>query len=91
MYRDEVNSYIETIGSWVEEDGVEELVAAEFGTYVAVRIDKKDEPKSIQYVFEEGEGKLDGFFVFDPPKGFGTPIKGSHLESVVKEEFEKIK
>lgn len=90
-YRNKVYQYIKTISRWANDDGVHQVFAAEFGNYDPVRLPKQDEAKSIQYVFEQGKGKLDGFIVFDPPPGFGTPIKGTSLEKVVKEEFGKFK
>ncbi|MBI4168206.1 MAG: hypothetical protein HY515_04590 [Candidatus Aenigmarchaeota archaeon] len=90
-YKERVGSIISAMNNWAEEDGVGMVFASEFGTYKPVQISKADEPKSIQYVFDKGEGRLDGFFVLDPPRGFGTPIKGSALEQVVKENFEKLR
>ena len=90
-YQDKVDHYITTISKWATEDNVHEVFASEFGNYVSVMLPKQDEQKSIQYVFEQGKGRLDGFIVFDPPPGFGTPIKGTDLEKVVKEEFERLK
>lgn len=86
-YKQKVNKYVTTIRRWANEDKVYEVFAAEFGNYVTVRLPKQDEPESIQYVFEKGRGRLEGFIVFDPPPGFGTPIKGTNLENVVKREF----
>ncbi len=90
-YKTNLQSFLTALQAKAAEDGVKELFVAEFGTYDPVGLPKRDEPKSIQYVFEEGKGKLQGFLVFDPPRGIGTPVKGSELENVVKEEFEKVK
>lgn len=90
-YKSNFRLFLTALQEKAAQDGVKELFAAEFGTYEPVRLSKQDEAKSIQYVFEEGKGKLQGFLVFDTPEGFGTPIKGSELENVVKEEFGKLK
>ena len=85
-YPAEVQSFSKNIRAWAEQDGVEELWVAEFGSYEPVPITAKEEPDAIRIVFEEA--KAEGFFVFDPPRGFGTPILGSNLEKVVQEEFD---
>ena len=90
-YKSNFRLFLTSLKEKAAMDGVKELFAAEFGTYEPVKLPKQDEAKSIQYIFEEGKGKLQGFLVFDPPEGFGTPIKGSDLEVNVKEEFENIK
>jgi hypothetical protein len=41
-------------------------------------------------VFEQGEARVDGFFVLDPPRGFGTSIKGSNLEPIIKKWFKRL-
>jgi len=90
-YKSNLKLFLDSLQRKAAEDGVKDLFAAEFGTYEPVGLLKQDEVNSIQYVFEEGKGKLQGFLVFDPPEGFGTPIKGTTLGNVVKEEFEKLK
>ena len=91
-YKEAVASSIEVLNKWAKEDGVPEVFVSEFGTYKPVQIAKEDEPKSIQHVFDAAKGKhVTGFFIFDPPSGFGTPIKGSKLEQTTREEFAKIK
>ena len=86
-YPSEINDFIETISEWANEDGVNQIFISEFGSYEPVPISPNDEPRAIEIVFEESDSRVDGFFVFDPPRGFGTAIKGSILEDVVKEEF----
>lgn len=89
-YQEDIKRTIDIVKKWAKDDGVPEVFASEFGTYKPVRIEQVDEPKSIDYVFEAGEGNLTGFMVFDPPRGFGTQIKGSALEAVAKKWFEKL-
>jgi len=90
-YKSNLRSFLTVLQQKAIEGVVQELIAAEFGTYDPVGLPPQDEAKSIRYVFAEGKGKLQGFFVFDPPQGIGTPIKGTELEKVVKEEFGKLK
>ena len=89
-YDQEVLDVINKIGIWAKEDVIKEIWISEFGNYKYTGIPKEKEPRSLEIVFEEGKGKVNGFFVFDPPKGFGTQIKGSYLETVIKEQFEKL-
>ena len=88
-YPQAVRNYEETIGQWAQEDGVTRLWAAEFGTYEPVPISPSDEDEAVSIVF--GETNIEGYFVFDPPRGFGTAIKGSDLYNVVQEGFESKK
>jgi hypothetical protein len=89
-YPEDVEFYINTLNQWAAEDGVKERIVAEFGNYVVTRITKEEEPEAIRTVFEQGQGKVNGFILLDPPRGFGTPIKGSALENVVKTWFERL-
>lgn len=89
-YPEDVEFYINTLNQWAGEDGVKERIVAEFGNYVVTRITKEEEPEAIRIVFEQGQGKVNGFILLDPPKGYGTPIKGSALENVVKTWFERL-
>jgi hypothetical protein len=78
---------IASVRSWASEDGVSEVWAAEFGSYMPVPISRQDEPDAIRIVFDEGSETLGGFFILDPSRGFGTPLRGSDLEAVVLEQF----
>ena len=88
-YPSAVQDYVQTIGAWASKDGISRLWAAEFGTYEPVPISKRDEPDAIRIVFEEAN--VEGYFVFDPPQGFGTAIKGSELYDVVFDGFSNLK
>ncbi len=78
---------IASVRSWASEDGVSEVWAAEFGSYMPVPISRQEEPDAIRIVFDEGSETLGGFFILDPSRGFGTPLRGSDLEAVVLEQF----
>jgi hypothetical protein len=89
-YAQDVEFYITTLNQWATEDGVNEIIIAEFGNYVITMISKEEEPEAIETVFKQGQGKVNGFILLDPPKGFGTPIKGSNVENVIKIWFKKL-
>jgi hypothetical protein len=89
-YAQNVEFYINTLNQWATEDNVNERIVAEFGNYVVTPISQEEEPEAIRTVFEQGQGMVNGFILLDPPRGFGTPIKGSHLENVVKTWFERL-
>jgi hypothetical protein len=88
-YNQLIDFYLETIRRQAKEDDVDKVFISEFGVYF--RAKAEDEPRALEMVFECGEGKVDGFFVLDPPQGFGTPIKESHLEAVIKKWFNRLK
>ncbi|NQU57323.1 MAG: hypothetical protein HQ513_08810 [Rhodospirillales bacterium] len=87
-YSSEVRAFTKNIRAWAKEDGIEELWIAEFGTYEMVPIRPEQETDALKIVFKEG--KAEGYFVFDPPRGFGTPILRSKLEKVVREEYSNL-
>jgi hypothetical protein len=91
LYPQNVEFYINKLNQWAGEDGVKERIVAEFGNYQITKITKEEEPEALQIVFEKGRGKLNGFILLDPPSGWGTSIKDSELEPVIKSWFEKLK
>lgn len=88
-YNRKIKFYIDTIRQQAREDNVEKVFISEFGVYVMAPVD--DEPEALDVVFRCGEGRVDGFFVLDPPQGFGTPIKGSALEPLVRTWFNRFR
>jgi hypothetical protein len=90
-YSQNVEFYINKLNEWADDDGVKERIIAEFGNYQITHISKEEEPQAIETVFKIGQGKVNGFILLDPPAGFGTPIKDSELEQLIKDWFEKLK
>ncbi|GEM_PF-1953394 len=82
-----VRNTIDNIRSWATEDGVDELWVAEFGSYEQVLIGRDEIPDSIRIVLEVGADDLDGFFVFDPPRGFGVSLGEPDLWAAVSDGF----
>ena len=82
-----VRNTIDNIRSWATEDGVDELWVAEFGSYEQVPIGRDEIPDSIRIVLEVGADDLDGFFVFDPPRGFGVSLGEPDLWAAVSDGF----
>lgn len=86
-YPQRVGEILDEIGAWAAADGVTELWAAEFGSYDPVPIGRDEVADSLRIVFEEGAGRLGGFFAFDPPRGFGTSLGEPDLEEAVRAGF----
>jgi hypothetical protein len=90
-YAEDVGFYINTLKQWSAEDGVDETIVAEFGNYARTPLNKDEELEAIRIVFEQGMEKVDGFILLDPPRGFGTPIRGSRLEGAIRTWFERLR
>jgi hypothetical protein len=87
-YKQRIDFYLRKMKQQAKEDGVAEVFISEFGVYFRSAVE--DEPQALEMVFECGQGKVDGFFVLDPPRGFGTSIKGSNLEPIIKKWFNRL-
>jgi hypothetical protein len=87
-YKQRIDFYLGKMKQQAEEDGVSEVFISEFGVYFRSAVE--DEPRALEAVFEQAQGEVDGFFVLDPPRGFGTSIKGSKLEPVIRKWFNRL-
>jgi hypothetical protein len=63
-YSQSVEFYINKLNQWAKEDNVPQTFVAEFGNYAVTAISKEEEPQAIRTVFEQGEGKVDGFITY---------------------------
>jgi hypothetical protein len=88
-YEQQIDFYLRKMKQQAKEDGVGKVFISEFGVYFQAQV--TNEPEALEAVFKQGEGRVDGFFVLDPPRGFGTSLKGSNLEPVIKKWFNKLK
>jgi hypothetical protein len=89
-FRNNTKKQIDTIRNFAERDGVKGVMITEFG--IAVKENKKylseeDYVKSFQIIFEEGNGKISGYFVTDMPDFLGPPLRGSQREESIKEWY----
>ncbi len=87
--RERVKLFIEEALKLAEKYDVP-TVTTEFGIWGATLQASMSEEKraeAIRVVLEEGEGRLDGFFIFDPPVSMNWSLKGSLAEQVLREWY----
>jgi len=91
-YEQRAVSIIQKILDWAERDNVSEVIATEFGVWGgASRFDENTKITAHKIIFEQGQGKLKGFIVFDPPSDQGWSLKQSpNLLEEIKKEFTEI-
>ena len=91
-YEQRAVSIIQKILGWAERDDVLEILATEFGVWGgASRFDENTKITAHKIIFKQGQGKLKGFIVFDPPSDQGWSLKQSpNLLEEIKKEFTKI-
>lgn len=77
-YEQKAAGTIQKILSWAERDDVPEVIATEFGTWGgASGFDENIKITAHKIIFEQGQGKLKGFLVFDPPADQGWSLQQS--------------
>ncbi len=87
--REKVRFFIDEALKLASKYGVPSVVT-EFGVWGrAAMLDEETKAEAHRVVLEEGEGKLSGFFVFDPPTSIYKPLKGSLSELVIREWYTK--
>ena len=91
-YEQRAVSIIQKILGWAERDDVPEVIAKEFGVWGgASRFDENTKITAHKIIFEQGQGKLKGFIVFDPPSDQGWSLKQSpNLLEEIKKKFTEI-
>jgi len=91
-YEQKAVSIIQKILGWVERDDVPGVIATEFGVWGgASGFDENTKITAHKIIFEQGQGKLKGFIVFDPPSDQGWSLKQSpNLLEEIKKEFTEI-
>lgn len=67
---------------WAKRDGVPKVMVAEFGAWKGMNLTDEDALARYKILFEEGQGKIDGFAVIDPPEDQPNYMKGLVLEEI---------
>lgn len=83
---------IDDAASWAKRDNVPQLILSEVGVWGGAR-EFSDEGKAAVHkiIFEQGQGKVNGFIILDPPPDQGWSMKGTKTASEIKLWFlEKI-
>jgi hypothetical protein len=90
-YPDEVARKFATVSGWAAQDNVTEVMFTEFGTWGgAARFSEKGKATAHRIVFEQGNGKVKGFMVLDPPPDLDRPITSTKSLDVVTEWFARL-
>ncbi len=78
--------------SWAKRDGVKEVAFTEFGAWGgAIKYSEEGKVAAHKVVFEEGQGKINGFIVLDPPPDLGDrSLKGSKTLDEISTWFKKL-
>ena len=75
-YEQRAVSVMQKILGWAERDNVPEVIVTEFGVWGgASGFDEDTKITAHKIIFEQGQGKLKGFIVFDPPSDQGWSLK----------------
>jgi len=89
-YPAEVSRKLATVSGWAAQDNVTEVMFTEFGTWGgAVRFSEEGKAAAHRIVFEQGNGKVNGFMVLDPPPDLDRPITNTKSLDLVTEWFTK--
>lgn len=78
--------------AWAKRDGVKEVVFTEFGAWGgSIKFSEQGKVTAHKIVFEEGQGKINGFIVLDPPPDLGDrSLKGSKTLDEITTWFKKL-
>ncbi len=69
---------------WAKRDGVPKVMVAEFGAWKGMNLTENEVLARYQILFEEGQGKINGFAVIDPPPDQPDYMKGSVINEIKK-------
>lgn len=88
-YKDMVKRITNQGLTWIKRDGVKEIIFSEFGAWGgAIKYSEDGKVIAHRIVFEEGQGKINGFIVLDPPPDLGDrSLKGSRTLNEISAWF----
>lgn len=91
-YRNIVKQIVNQGLAWAKRDGVKEVAFTEFGAWGgAIQYTEAGKVTAHKVVFEEGQGKINGFIVLDPPPDLGDrSLKGSKTLDEIISWFQKL-
>ncbi len=89
-YRSAVQVILENMQSWAQRDGVPEIMFTEFGAWGgALSFTEEEKMLAHRIVFEEGQGKVQGFFALDPPPDLDRGLIGTQSLTEIKTWFKE--
>ncbi|MFH1211201.1 MAG: hypothetical protein V1645_04790 [archaeon] len=89
-YPQYVGGILDSILSSAERDNVPDVMFTEFGVWGgALSLSEDDKAVAHRIVFEQGKGKVKGFFVLDPPPDLDRSLKGTKTYDEVKLWFKE--
>lgn len=75
---------------WAKRDNVDTVLMAEVGVWGgAIRFSEQGKAKVHQIIFQEGQGKVKGFIILDPPPDQGWSLKNTKSAEEIKTWFIK--
>ncbi len=91
QYKIALDNLIATAKSRAQRDGVSKIMSSEFGVWGgALQWNEEQKMLAHRLVFEEGQGKLNGFIALDPPRDLDRGLAGTETLKEITAWFKKL-